>query len=146
MNMQNALLTALLVLSSLLPIFWIFSLILPFLLLPFLWAVLAIAFVFSIQPTLTVFPLLILKPATYDGYISTTVRDALLGAFEALVAVSLVFIKSVPQNFVTSIVILYLVNQANRTIRHKDKEELMQLVGFLLVIVFWYIGKAIGLF
>ena len=120
---------------------WTGTLVSPFLLLPPLWAILALVFISIIQPILNIIPLIFLKPLTFAGKITPRVRDMVIGSFESVVVWCLSYVASWPSNLAVAVALVYLFNQTARAVKNHGGEELDQLIGFMFTTVIFLIVR-----
>lgn len=108
---------------------WILSVIVPFLLLEWKWALLVLFINFIGILPLGILVVAILKPLYGAGH---WVLFFFGGVSEAILYVILNDYLDHPKNFLLSLIVVYLFNQLSRVFRGKfQKDEIYTLAGFL---------------
>jgi|SRR3989338_8725779 len=118
---------------------WLLSLITPFLLLDWKWAliVLLINFIGILPLGLVIIGLL--KPIFGPGHWTL---DFYTGISEGLFYLLLNSLINHPDNFLSALVIVYLINQVGRIFRASIQlDEVVTLVGFLSILILNYLFR-----
>lgn len=136
---------AYLALNKILPILWLITFILPFILLPLGWALVALFLV-----SIGVFPiqfivLVITKPIFRNN--RKMIIDLIDGSVEAILYFLISLLLNSPSNFLLALIVSYVVNQLNRVFRNGQfsKEEYCVLVGFMFVMLILFLLKIFSL-
>ena len=115
---------------------WLVSLLVPFLLLNWKWAIVVLFINFIGILPLGIITVGILKPIFGAGHWLLFVAG---GVSEALLYILLNLYLNHPNNFMIALVSVYLVNQLGRIFRAGiQKDELITMVGFLGAVLVYY--------
>ena len=122
------------ILIKILPIFWLMSFILPFVLLPLKWALASLFLVFIGAFPISFIVLAITKPIFYKN---SKIIDLIDGSVEVIFYFLISLLSNLPANFLIVLIVLYIFNQLNRMFRNGqfDKREYYVLVGFIVTLL-----------
>lgn len=113
---------------------WVFSLIIPFVLLEWKWAIITLLINFIGILPLGILVIGILKPVFGAGH---WILSFFTGISEALFYVLLASYLNPPDKFLLALVIVYLINQTGRMFRSGNlgKDEAITLLGFISFLI-----------